>query len=372
MGVGTSIAWRNLARERTRLAISAGGVALAVMLILLLRGLYVGITDQATRYIHSVGADLWVAQDGTPGDFFHSVSIIPETAEEQIQSVDGVEEVVPLLSLPVVFRLGSQEVDFRLMGVDPVSGVGGPPGVSAGRRTPGPGEIVVDRVFADNHGVDLGDVLDVRGLSLRVVGIARGGNAVISQFAWASLPDTRPLLGAEGVVNYFVVQTGGGPPEEVGDRITTGVPGVQALTEDEFTDRNTADLREGFLPILWVLVVIALAIGVAVIGLTIYTATVEKSREYGVLKAVGFSNRTLYGIVFQQSLTSGALGFLLGTVLSLVVASGVERLIPSFATSIRAGDVGLAAVAALAMALVSSFVPVRPVARVDPAQVFRA
>src|SRR3990170_4454073 len=101
----TNIAWKNLTRERTRLAISVGGVAFAVLLILIVRGLYTGITDQATEYIRSVDADLWVMQAGTPGDFFHSVSLLPEEDLGQIQSVEGVERAVPLVSLTVVFRL---------------------------------------------------------------------------------------------------------------------------------------------------------------------------------------------------------------------------------------------------------------------------
>jgi putative ABC transport system permease protein len=69
---------------------------------------------------------------------------------------------------------------------------------------------------------------------------------------------------------------------------------------------------ETFLPIVSVLVVIGFVGGVAVIGLTIYTATMEKSREYGVLKALGASNGRLYRIVSHQALISGVLGYILG------------------------------------------------------------
>ncbi len=367
----TNIAWKNLVREKTRLGISVGGVAFAVLLILILRGLYSGITDQATEYIRSVGADLWVAQDGTPGDFFHSVSLIDARAESRLEAVPGVRAAFPLLSLPVVFRLDGQDVDFRLMGVDPASGVGGPPGLEQGRSVRGPGDLVVDRVFAKNHRVTLGQVLKVRGNRLRVVGIATGGNAVVSQFAWASLEDVAVFVGAVDVVNYFAVRLDVASPDAGVRRVESRVPGVEAFTEDEFEEKNIADLREGFLPILWVLLVIALAIGVAVIGLTIYTATIEKSREYGVLKAIGFSNRRLYRIVYQQSLTAGVIGFVVGTGLSFALGTLLERFIPSFVTSISISDVGLAGGAALAMALISSFIPVRPIARLDPAQVFR-
>lgn len=366
----TNIAWKNLSREKTRLAISVGGVAFAVLLILILRGLYAGISNRATQYIRSVRADLWVAQAGTPGDFLHSLSLLPEQSKKQIEAIPGVKEAVPLVSLPLVFKLRGKDVDFRLMGFDPASGIGGPPAVEQGRKTPRTGELIVDRVFASNHNLRLGDVIAVRGYDFRIAGVASGGNAVISQYAWATLPDVVRFLGVAGVVNYFVVRTSG-TPAAVAERIRRQVSGTEVFTEKEFEDKNTEDLREGFLPILWVLVVIALIIGIAVIGLTIYTATIEKAREYGVLKAIGFSNRKLYRIVYQQSLTAGVAGFAVGTILTFALAAALQRLIPSFATTIGPIDVGLAAAAALLMSLLSSFVPVRPIARLDPASVFR-
>ncbi|MGH9015191.1 MAG: ABC transporter permease [Acidimicrobiia bacterium] len=367
----TSIAWRNLVREKTRLAISVGGVAIAVLLILTVRGLYAGFLDQATAYIRGVDADVWVVESGTPGDFFHSVSLQPPERAREIAAVDGVERVSPLVARPVVFRHRGDDVDLFLVGVDK-SGVGGPVGIEEGERIPGRGELVVDRVFARNEGVDMGDILNVEGNRLRVTGIARGGNSIISQYGWASFDDVSRLLGAGEVVNYFLVEAGDGVDQDaLARRIRDEVSGTKPLTEDEFADANTEDLSEGFLPILWVLVVIAFAIGTSVIALTIYTATLEKRREYGVLKAIGFSNRRLVGIVWRQSMAAGLAGLAVGVVATLGLAALLERLLPAFVVTIGPSEIVLVAVAALAMGVVASFVPVRPVTRLDPAQVFR-
>ncbi|MEX1172059.1 MAG: FtsX-like permease family protein [Chloroflexota bacterium] len=368
------IAWRNLTRERTRLAISAGGVAFAVLLILLLRGLYSGFLDQATEYVRSVDADLWVAQAGTPGDFSHSVSLQPADRAAQIRSVESVRRVTPLLGRRV--RLGSNgggsggHVDVYLLGIDPATGVGGPPAMEQGRRIPGRGEIVVDRVLAQNQGLEVGDSVDVGGVELRIVGIARGGNTIVSQFAWATAKDAEQALGLTDIVNYFLVSTQGSP-RTAADAITRSVEGTRVFTKAEFAEANTEIITESFLPIILVLVVIAFAIGTAVIGLTIYTATLEKRREYGVLKAIGFSNRRLYGVVWQQTFIASAIGLVLGAVLTWGVASLVEGLLPSFVVTLGAGDVALVAAVSAGMALVASFLPMRPVARLDPAQVFR-
>lgn len=371
MGVGTSIAWRNLVREKTRLAISVGGVAVAVLLILVVRGLYTGFLEQATAYIRGVDADVWVVESGTPGEFLHGVSLMPPERGQEIAAVAGVDRVSPLLARPVEFRHRGKEVDLFLLGVEK-SGVGGPAGIEEGERIPAPGEIVVDRVFARNEGVGIDDVLDIEGRRLRVTGIARGGNAFIAQYAWTSFEDASALLGSADIVNYLLVEAGDGvDAKRLADRIPAEVEGTKTFTEDEFATANSEEISEGFLPILWVLVVIAFAIGTAVIALTIYTATLEKRQEYGVLKAIGFSNRRLFGIVWRQSLVAGVAGLAVGVIATLGLATVLERLVPSFVVSIGPRDIVVVGVATLAMVIAASFAPMRPVARLDPAQVFR-
>lgn len=368
----TDVAWKNLSRQKARLAISVGGVGFAVVLILLIRGLYSGITAQATEYIRSVDADLWVAQAGTPGDFFHSVSLLPSSLETPLREVPGVTHVTPLLGRQVVFTLGRSDVDFFLLGVDPLSRIGGPPGLVSGRRPTEPGDIVVDKVFAHNNDLHIDDVLDVLGQRLRVVGLARGGNSILGQFAWASLTDVARMFDQQDTVSYFIVSR---TPETNADalagRIRAEVPGTNPLTRAEFVRKNTADLREGFLPIVWVLVLIAFIVGTAVIGLTIYTATLERRHEYGLLKALGFSNSRLLRIVWRQSLIAGGIGLAVGVPIALLLGIGLERLIPSFVTAFQFGDLLVVAVSAVAMSLLASFIPARPVTRLDPAQVFR-
>jgi len=363
------VAWQNLVRERGRLAISVGGVAFAVLLILVLRGLYAGFVQQATAYVRSVDADVWVAQEGTPGDFGHSVSLLAPGVVDQIGAVDGVDRATPLLTRPLVFRLNGDDIDLFLVGVDLESGFGGPPGDD---HLTGSGQIVVDEVFAENNDVRRGDVLDITGRRLTVVGVTSGGNAVITQFAWAALDDVAAITRAGDTISYVLVKSSPGHTAvQLAADINAVVPGTKAIAEDDFAAANAEDVSEGFLPILWVLVIIGVVIGTAVIGLTIYTATLEKRREYGVLKAIGFSNRRLIAIVWRQSLIAAALGLVAGVGLTYGVAAAIRAALPAFVTDIRAGDVGLVAVAVLLMAVVASFAPVRPVTRLNLAEVFR-
>lgn len=359
-------------REKTRLAVSVGGVAVAVMLIMLLRGLYTGVNEQAGRYLRSVGADVWVAQEGTRGGFGHSVSVLPRDLADLISGVDGVAEAAPLLGRPVLVTTEAREADVLLMGFDPSLNVGGPPRVVEGTGRPAPGEIILDRVFAALEGFRLGDELRISGNRFRVAGIGEGGSSLITSYAWAPIDDVDRLTGTPGVVSYFVARAAEGlDPELLRDRITREVPGTTATTAADFIADSTADIRESFLPILFALTGIGVMIGTAVIGLTVYTSVLEKRSEYGVLKAVGFSNSQLLGIVWRQALMAGGLGFGVGAVLTVAVASLLERAVPQFVVVLQPVDLPLVALATASMSVLASFLPIQGVTRLEPAAVFR-
>jgi putative ABC transport system permease protein len=368
-----SIAWKNLAGERTRFAISVAGVAFSVVLVLTLRGLYRGVIDEATLYVRSAGADLWVAQAGIPPDFIQATSVLPADHEADVARVPGVEEVAPLLNRSVaVVPRGKKQVDLFLVGAEPGTDIGWPRAGTAPVPPPERGELLVDRVFAKQFDVKEGDVLSSGGQQFVVADVVSGGNAFAYQLGWANRADVESLIGAEDSVSYFLVNVAPGANRSaVAEGIREEVPGTQVFTSEELADRNADNLREGFLPVLWVLMIVAFVVGTMIIGLIIYTATVEKTREYGILKAIGLSNRSLYILVFQQSLFTAVAGFVVGTGLAFLLGPAIEQLVPVFVTRIRFNDVVFVGTVTLIMAIVASFVPARPVARLDPAQVFK-
>ncbi|HVL97797.1 MAG TPA: ABC transporter permease [Egibacteraceae bacterium] len=368
----TNIAWKNLGHQRARFLLSTGGVAFAVLLILIVRGLYDGILTQATDYARNVDADLWVSQAATPDRLIQSTSTLSADLRDELAGVAGVAGVYPLLTRAVTFPLDGRDVDLFLVGVDGARAAGWPRGLGDAAPRPRPGELVIDRVFAKIHGLAPGDVLDIGGTRMRVAAVVRGGNALVYQYAWLQRRDVARLFDAQGLASHFLVRTEGASTARVARDLEREVAGVRARTSQALADAEAGTLGDGFRPMLFVLVLIAMAVGAATIGLIIYTATIERAREYGVLKAIGFSNRRLYTIVFQQSMISAAAGFVAGCALAFGVAALAEVLQPVFVASISPSDVGFAGAATAGMALVASFVPARPIARLHPAEVFRA
>ncbi|MBE0428663.1 MAG: ABC transporter permease [Thermoleophilia bacterium] len=366
-----SVARRNLFSDRTRLAISVGGVAVAILLILILLGVYKGLIDVSTSYVDNVDADLWVAQAGSRS-MTHSLSLISPSLEDELMTVDGVSEIHPLVIRPTTVEINGKENDLRVAGYHPETGLGGPWNIVEGRGDPGPGEIVADRVLVDTSGLRLGDDIEIEGRPLRLVGVSRDTYVLIYSYAFADIGEIRDSLGPDRV-NYFIIKAAdSGRLHQIVAEITAGYPGLEIFTKAEFAEINARDIREGFLPILGVLVVIAVFVGMAIVGLVVYSATVERTREYGILKAVGASGRTLYGIVFQQSVLSGLMGYGTGALLAFAVAALLETLVPQLTISFSWTHFAGALAAALTMSLFASYIPIRKINGIDPVIVFKS
>jgi putative ABC transport system permease protein len=365
------LALKNLVQEKGRLLISIGGVAFSVLLIMTIQGLYQGWSDKAAEYIRTVPADYWVAQKGA-ADMFHTPSVLPLSLQPQLEELDGVASAKPFSGRRVVVEHQGKDINLYVIAYDIRDGVGAPARVVQGKPIPGAGEILIDRVVARSEGIRIGDSLELAGRPLTVVGYSEGGYVLAVSFAFATPEDAEAILRLPGSANFFLVTAGPGAPLAGLAASIDAIPGVEAIPKDRFVQNNTAIISDAFLPIILVLLVIGIAVGMTVIGLTIFTSTIEKSREYGVLKAIGVSNRQLYGVVVEQALFAALAGYAAGAVLSAGIALLAQNLVPEFITELRWADYVWIFAVTLAMAIVSALLPVRRLARIDPAEVFRA
>jgi len=370
------VARKNLLTERTRLAISVGGIALSVFLIGILLSLYRGWDEKVGEYVEDVPADLWVASEGAT-DFIQAASILPDSAGGQLRLLPEVKEVSPLIVRPLkLARAESPDKDFdvQLVGYDPKIGLGGPLAVVEGKSPPGPGEVVVDAAMSDRHGVQIGDRL-VRGPeSLTVVGKSAGGDFVFAQTAFVTLDSAADFLRLDprSQRTFFLINLQDpGQKDQLIERVEAAAPGVILLTGEEFADETRERVLGNILPMLIVVLIVSFIVGLSVAGLTIYTATVEKSREYGILKAEGFTNPFLYRVVLEQSIVTSVLGFIVGAGATLLLAPFAQDLVPQFVVWVRWQDLLAITGATLLMGIISALIPVRRLAQIDPVTVFK-
>ncbi|MGZ4371753.1 MAG: ABC transporter permease [Gaiellaceae bacterium] len=361
------LARRNLFSEKGRFAMSVGGVAFAVLMILIVLALYRGWSNVGSVYTRLPG-DVWISQTGT-SDPYHSTSFLSAARGNALSRIDGVKAALPVYARHIAFRRHGDELDVFALALGAAPAIRFP--AQDREFFPPPGEVNIDRVLAGQAGVRVGDRLHVLGHDLVVWRIHTGGNSIF-QTAYLNAADARAMFGLHGLVNFFLLSLRPGADlASVEEAAVGAVPRSEAHTSEEFAASFGNRINQGFLAAVGVLVGIGFIVGGAVIALTTYTATIERAREFGVLKAVGASGGFLYRVVVTQSLIVGCLGAALGVAASALAADLIRRQVPEFLTTLRWTDaLGVFAVA-LAVAVAASWVPVRRINLIDPAIVFR-
>lgn len=366
---GVPVARRQLASEPAKLAVAVAAVAAAVALVLVLDGLRSGIEKQVTLYVDRQPPVL-VAQAGAR-NFLAQTSVLPVTLERRLDRVQGVATATPISQQFAMMTLHERRMLAVLIGYDP-GRAGGPWEIASGRVPRAAGELVLDRVVAAEHGLQVGSVVSYRGARLRVVGLSNGTSGFMTPLAFVTRRTANELRRQPGTASFFIVEPDRGvTPGGLAARIEREVSGVSALTRAEVAANDRGLFAAVFAKILLPMVVIAFAVAILVIGLAVYSSTAERSREYATLKALGLRRAALFRLVGIQAAALAFAGTAVGTLLAFATAWGVSVTAPKYLVAVDPGTVAVAAGSAVAMALLAALVPARFVARIDPAGAFR-
>jgi putative ABC transport system permease protein len=363
------LARRYLLTEKIRFLMSIAGVAFSVLLVLVVTSLYRGWSE-SSAFFNELPGDVWVAQEGT-SDPLRSWSFLPIDSVDELERLDGVAVAFKVYSRRVAVPQAGPDVSMHVMSFD---GPAGLPIDAADKERffPAPGSLIVDSVFADDAGLAEGSTLELLHRELTIERIVPGGNPLFA-LAFANSSDAPELLGLDGYVNFVVlVLDPDASVDRVAAAVAAAVPGSEARTADEYAATMGATVDEGFLPVVGALVAIGLAIGGAVVALTTYTATIEKARDFAVMKALGASSWFVYRVVIRQSAVVAVAGSLIGVAAAALVATFVQRVVPEFVTDIQWIDATTVMVLTVIVALIATYVPVRRINHIDPAMVFRA
>ena len=363
------LARRNLTRDRTRLGLSVAGVALATMLILLLSGFLDGMNAQITSYLDHSPGSIVVAQSGIK-NMLVSTSVLPLGTRERVLAADGVATATPVLSSFVILELRGEKRSAYLVGFDPALG-GGPWRLREGREVARDDEAVVDRALARRYDLSVGDGFDLMGRRFTIVGLSDGTTSWMTSFIFVRKSAAESLFSAPGMTSFLLVAPSAGTSETVLRERLSALPGVSALAKDEVAQNDATVFSKVIGPPVRLMTGIAFLVGTLVVGLVLYSATVERRREYGVLKAIGAAPRTLYGITLTQALIVTAAGAAFGLALAVAEARLVMELRPQFLVTFEPRTVATGLAASALMALLAVLLPARVIAGLAPADVFR-
>lgn len=362
------LAARNLAADRARIGLTVTATGLSVALILLLAGFVNGIDLQVSVYLDNEPGSIVVAQPGVT-NLLGASSRLPSGSLDQIRSTPGVAKAIPIVTQFVILDIGSRKQPVYLVGYDPALG-GGPWQLASG-NTGSSGDAVVDQVLARRHGLRVGDEMTILGRAFRISGLSAGTASFMTSYVFVRASDLEPLVGGASEPSYVLVtRAAGTTPDELASRLRAST-GLSVVPKVAMAQNDRDLLARVFRMPLVLMAGIAFGVGIAVVGLVMYAATMERRREYGALKAVGASNRHLYLTVFLQGLVAAVSGALLGVLVALGAAQIIMAAAPQLLVSLSAASAGLAVAAGLAIAVAGSVVPAAALGRLAPAEVMR-
>lgn len=374
--MGSVLALRNLVHDRVRLVITLVGIIFAVVLINVEIGLFLGFAKTTSGLIDHSGADLWIMPLGTRD--VDQVEPMSDRELYQALAVPGVQQASGLNVEFVNFKRPTGGTKSALVvGFDLATGLGGPWNIIEGdvRSLRFPDTIMIDEFYREKLGVTyLGQVVEISGHRARVVGFTRGVRSFTqSPYVFAS---TRTALDyariQENQTKYVLVSLlPGADPQIVKAELAQRVPGVEVRTAAQFSRETQLYwlFTTGAGSALLLAAVMGLAVGVVIVSQTLYATTVDHLAEFGTLRAVGASNRYIYGVIIRQAVLSSLCGYTLGLLITVLIVrfvrdSGPVILLPSW---MMAGTLVLTIVMCVGAALIS----IKKVTRLDPSMVFK-
>jgi len=353
---------RNLLRRPARTLLTAAGVALGVGLIVALLSISTGVERTARDLIHLGRADFGLFQSDV-SDF--SRSLLPESLAAKIAHEPGVASVA---RLKLVASSGRKS--FFVFGLDRHEFVWHRLVLLAG-RTPGPGEALV----GDKLRLHVGDVLHVtKTRSFRVAGVYHSGDAFEDQGAVVPLPVAAALAHRPGeVTTVAVTVTPGRSTEAVARALEHRFPGTTAVTEPSQAIKVDTSSRL-IVDTGWIISLLALIVGGIGVTNTMAMAVVERVREIGILRAVGWRSWRIAALIVGEALAISVLALGVGLGLGVLAAhlfsdhtstSGLVR--PAFTGGVFAWGLAFA----LGVALIGAAYPTWRALRLSPIEALR-
>jgi ABC-type antimicrobial peptide transport system permease subunit len=300
---------RNLLRRRTRTALTLLGIGISIAAIVALGALAEGIADLMTEMFRASQTDLLAIEAGVDADF----SAIDERVGSRMAAWPEVEAAAGTImtavkteKMPMLIVFGYHPRCFAIRHFHILEG-----GPLMGRH-----QVIVGKQASEQMGLGVGDTLRLLRSNFRIVGIYETGISYEDVGVVIGLREAQALTGKPHQVMYYALRLRDpGQAEAVKQQLEAAFPGLDISLTSEIAE-SMSDFQ-----VMQELVtqVSALALFVGGLGMlnTMLMSVLERTREIGVLRALGWRKRQVLGMILRESLGLGAVGGICGILLGL-------------------------------------------------------
>lgn len=323
-------------------------------------------------------ADIWVITDQS--DNANRLKPIGASFVQLVKSIEGVEASYPVLISNAILKFSDgQFSNVRLVGSEaPSLTIGPDPAyIYKGDRNAiaAPMAFTCDISSGDSfhHPVESGMEIELNGRRARIATLTKDLKGFGDALMYSTLENVRAVAGIpRDEISAVVIKVKDDfDPGKVAAGINRSFTGIKAWTRQDIKEAtvdsilNETSMGLSFLS----LVVFATVSGFFIIGLTLYTATFDRVRDYGTLKAIGATNRYISTLVLVQAALYGITGYMLAVFLLYTMKWGVAG--SGLNLTVTPGLLGLLFALTLFISIGGSMMAVRKLAKIEPASVFK-
>lgn len=362
-----NLAAANVTHRKTRTAVSVLAVAMEVAMVMVLVGLANGSLGEIAKRLENVGADVLFQPPDASFLLGATSAVMPvRYIEIMKREVPEVVEATPVLNW-LVARIKGDSRAVNLWAIDYPSfrAISGGLEILEGRALEQPFDLVMDTVLAAATGSRVGDALPLMNREFRLAGICRAG---AGGRLYARLEDVQEAVGTPGKASFFLVKGRSSREAEAlakalearfkGHKITPVAQVSQAMQE------NTVGLRQ----FKEALTAMAVVVSFLVVLLAMYTTIIERTREIGILRAIGASQGRVVRLVVEESVWICLAGVGVGIALAVLCRALLPLVFPTLSITLTREWTAIAAGLGMLGGLLGSIYPAVKAARLDPVQ----
>jgi len=384
------LAWLQLARQKIRFLVALAGIAFVAVLMFMQIGFQAALYDSATQLHKNLEGDLFLIsaqyKSLTSNQSFFRSNLY------QVLGFDSVESVSPLYVQFAKFKNPNNGLKFPVyvLGFDPVKSIFKFPNIEEKLSTiripnivlfdrdsrPEFGAIAKDFEQGKDIKVEIFSYTGLVGYKVKIGGLFKlgpsfgvDGNLIVSSSTFLRIFQDRPVQKID--IGLIKLKPGANPQKVLADLSAKLPKDVRVITRKDFIALEKAywSLRTPIGFVFNLMVLMGFVVGVIVVYQILYSNISSHLTEYATLKAMGFKNKYLLSVVFQQALILASLGYVPGLAISIAlydVSKNATKL-PVIMTTDKAI---LVLISATLMCLTSGFLSTNKLRNVDPADIF--
>lgn len=373
---------KNPFRNRTRATLAIIGIAIGIATIVALGMVTGGLQSSTQSTLKAGSAEITVTKIGS-GNFGSSGGVLDESLVTDLKNTNGVKDTAGILrvnsnvstssggsgfgSMSGFLVNGIDSSKLALVGIDSVNGTIFTNGSS--------NEIIIGKTIAQNLNKTVGSTIDIYGTEFEVTGIFESGNFIYDIGAFTSLSTLQNLTNNTGKVSYIQVKVNDNAnASQVSKTIQDERPNdLSATTAVDQANRINQSL--GMIDTAsWAISLLAIVIGGVGVINTMIMSVFERTREIGVLKAVGWKDRRILGMILGESIILTLVAAVVGIILGIVAVEIIFKLFitsQSFEAVLTMDTLLKAFGVALLVGIVGGLYPAYRASRLAPTEALR-